>query len=61
MSQEEDGRWIAEVEAMPRGLGLRRDSRAAIAHVEAPFLRCLVDRLENSEPAPELRGFFSAA
>lgn len=61
VEQEEDGRWIAEIEAVPGALayGVTRDE--AIAKVEALVLRVLADRLENGEPAPELNTFFAAA
>lgn len=61
VEQEEDGRWIAEVEAVPGALAYGATRKEAVAKVEALVLRVLADRLENGEPAPELGGFFAAA
>lgn len=61
VEQEEDGRWIAEVEAVPGALAYGVTRAEAVARVEALVLRVLADRLENGEPAPELSGFFAAA
>lgn len=61
VEQEEDGRWIAEVEAVPGALAYGATRDEAISRVEALVLRVLADRLENGESAPELGGFFAAA
>jgi predicted RNase H-like HicB family nuclease len=61
VEQEDDGRWIAEVEAVPGALAYGTTRSEAVARVEALVLRVLADRLENGEPAPELSGFFAAA
>ena len=61
IEQETDGRWIAEVPALP-GVLAYGDSRAqAIAKVEALALRALADRLENGEEIPSLTALFAAA
>ena len=54
IEREDDGRWIAEVPALPgvQTYGTSRDE--AIAHVQALALRVLADRLEHSEAAPNL-------
>ena len=59
--REEDGRWIAEVPALPGVMtyGVTRDE--ALAKVEALALRVLADRVEHGEAVPELDALFSAA
>ena len=59
--QEDDGRWIAEVSALPGVLayGLSRDE--ALARVKAIALRVLADRLENGELVAETADLFSVA
>ncbi len=59
--REEDGRWLAEIPALPGVLayGVSRDE--AVAKVEALALRVLAARIENSEAVPELGGLFAAA
>jgi predicted RNase H-like HicB family nuclease len=59
--QEEDGRWIAEVRALPSALAYGATREQAIARVEMLALRVLADRLEHGEPVPELSGLFQAA
>ena len=59
--QEDDGRWIAEIGAIPGALAYGETRAEAIARVEALALRVLADRLENGETAPELGGLFAAA
>ena len=59
--QEDDGRWIAEVPALPgvMAYGVSRDE--ALARVKALVLRVLADRLENGEVVPEAADLFSVA
>jgi predicted RNase H-like HicB family nuclease len=60
--QEEDGRWIAEVPALPGVLAYGETRTEADAKVKALALRVIADRLENGEPLPrELAGVFEAA
>ena len=61
VEREDDGRWIAEVEAIPGAIAYGETQAQAVARVEALVLRILADRLENGEPAPEISGFFAAA
>ncbi len=57
--QEEDGRWIAEVPALPGVLAYGATKADANAKVQALALRVIADRLENGEPLPgELAGVF---
>jgi predicted RNase H-like HicB family nuclease len=58
--QEEDGRWIAEVLALPGVLAYGETREDAIAKVQALGLRVLADRLEHGEPVPELASLFGA-
>jgi predicted RNase H-like HicB family nuclease len=59
--QEDDGRWIAEVPALPGVMvyGASRDE--AVARVQALGLRVLAERLENGEIVPETADLFSVA
>lgn len=61
IEQEEDGRWIAEVPALPGALAYGATREQAVARVEALALRVLADRLEHDEPVPELSALFQAA
>jgi predicted RNase H-like HicB family nuclease len=55
VEQEEDGRWIAEVVDLPGALAYGQSPEEARARVQALVLRVVADRLEHSEPRPELR------
>lgn len=60
--QEEDGRWIAEVPALPGVLTYGSTKTEAAAKVKALALRVIADRLDNGEQLPrELAGVFEAA
>lgn len=59
--REEDGRWIAEVPALPGVLAYGEARDEAIAKAEALALRVLAERLEQGEPTPELAALFEAA
>jgi len=60
--REEDGRWIAEVPALPGVLAYGENNETARARVQALALRVIADRLENGEPLPrEIAGVFEAA
>jgi predicted RNase H-like HicB family nuclease len=61
LEPEEDGRWIAEVPALPGVLAYGETREEAVARVEALALRVLADRLEHGEAVPELSGLFQAA
>ena len=57
--REEDGRWIAEVPALPGVLSYGATEQEAQAKVKALALRIVADRLENGEPLPrEMRRAF---
>lgn len=60
--QEEDGRWIAEVAALPGVLAYGKTKAEADAKVKALALRVIADRLDNGEQLPqEIAKFFEAA
>jgi predicted RNase H-like HicB family nuclease len=60
--REEDGRWIAEVPALPGVLTYGETEAQARARVQALALRVIADRLESGEPLPrEIASGFEAA
>jgi predicted RNase H-like HicB family nuclease len=61
VEREEDGRWIAEIPALPGVLAYGASREEAVLKVEALALRVLAERVENGEPMPELGGLFVAA
>jgi predicted RNase H-like HicB family nuclease len=62
IEHEEDGRWIAEVPALPGVLTYGDTEAQARAKVKALALRVIADRLENGEDVPrEIAAFFEAA
>ena len=62
LEREEDGRWIAEIPALPGTMCYGESRTDAIAHVQALALRVLAERLENAEaPQAALSITFQAA
>ena len=59
VDREEDGRWIAEVPALPGALAYGASQPEAVAKVEALALRIVADRLEHGEAVPALDNVFS--
>jgi predicted RNase H-like HicB family nuclease len=60
--QEEDGRWIAEIPALPGVLAYGTTKADANAKAQALALRVIADRLDHGEPLPrEIADFFKAA
>jgi len=60
--QEEDGRWIAEVPALPGVMAYGKTKSDAAAKAKALALRVIADRVENGEPLPgEIADMFEAA
>ena len=59
--QEEDGRWIADIPALPGVLVYGATRQEAIDAARALALRVLAERLERGEPTPELDPLFEAA
>ena len=54
IEKEVDGRWIAEIEALPGVMAYGKTSEEAQAKVQALALRVLADRIEHGEAGPEL-------
>jgi predicted RNase H-like HicB family nuclease len=61
IEQEDDGRWLAEVPAVPGAMAYGATPEEAKARAEALALRALAERLEHGEPVPEIAGLFEAA
>jgi predicted RNase H-like HicB family nuclease len=57
--RERDGRWIAEIPALPGVVAYGTSKVEARGRVEALALRVLADRLEHGEEIPELGELFS--
>ncbi len=58
--QEDDGRWIAEIDALP-GVMVYADSRQqALMKVEALALRVLAEQLEQGQTPKQLEQLFAA-
>ena len=50
--REEDGRWLADIPALPGVTAYGRTRKQAMAAAEALALRLIADRLENGEAVP---------
>ena len=62
IEREDDGRWIAEVPALPGVLSYGATEEEARAKVKVQALRIVADRLDNGEPLPrEIAAMFEAA
>ncbi len=59
--REEDGRWLAEVTALPGTMRYGKTRDEAVARVQALALRVLADRLEHGEAVPEVTNHFVVA
>jgi predicted RNase H-like HicB family nuclease len=59
MEQEEDGRWLAEIPALPGVLAYGATREEAIRHVQTLALRVLADRLEHGETVPAMGDVFA--
>lgn len=60
--REEDGRWMAEVLALPGVMAYGETDAMARSRAQALALRVIADRLDNGEPLPrEIAGVFEAA
>ena len=59
--REEDGRWIAEIEALPGVMAYGATRAEARGRVEALALRTLADRIEHGEKVPEVGDLFVVA
>lgn len=54
LEREEDGRWIADVAALPGVMAYGSTPADAVARVKALAFRVLADRIEHGEPVLEL-------
>lgn len=61
VEREDDGRWIAEVPALPGAMAYGASKDEAVAKVEALVLRIWADKLEHGEEAPGIKGVFTVA
>lgn len=61
IEQEDDGRWLAEIPALPGVMAYGDTRDEAKAKTEALALRVLADRLDHGEAVPELGQLFNAA
>jgi predicted RNase H-like HicB family nuclease len=60
--READGRWIADIPALPGVMAYGRDQVEAIAAVKVLALRVIADEIERGERAPEaVDSIFSVA
>lgn len=59
VEQEEDGRWLTEIPALPGVLAYGRTREEAIARAQVLALRVLADRLEHGESVPAMRDVFA--
>ena len=60
--REEDGRWLADIAALPGVTAYGRTRKQATAAVQALALRLIADRLEHGEALPgPMRVSFIAA
>ena len=50
--REEDGRWLADISALPGVTAYGRTKKQATAAVQALALRLIADRLEHGEAVP---------
>jgi predicted RNase H-like HicB family nuclease len=59
IEREEDGRWLADVPALPGVMAYGNTSEEAVRGAQALALRVIADRLEHGEevPAAVLKAF----
>lgn len=50
--REEDGRWLADIPALPGVTAYGKTRKQAVAAAEALALRVIADRLEHGEATP---------
>jgi predicted RNase H-like HicB family nuclease len=59
VEQEDDGRWLAEVPALPGVLAYGNTREESVEHVQALALRVLADRIDHGEAVPEMGSVFA--
>ncbi len=57
--QEDDGRWIAEVNHLPGVLSYGDTRQEAVDRVQALAIRVVADRLDQGETVPRLANVFA--
>jgi len=61
IEREDDGRWIAEIPAIPGVMAYGDNRNEAVSKAEALALRVMADRLEYGEEIPELKEVFAVS
>lgn len=61
VEQEDDGRWLADVTALPGVMVYGVPRQQAIDNAEALALRVPAERLENGEAMPQIPLLFAIA
>ena len=61
IEQEEDGRYIAEIQGIPGALVYGETAKDAICRVEALAFRILADRIDAGEESAELAEVFTVS
>jgi predicted RNase H-like HicB family nuclease len=59
VEQEDDGRWLTEIPALPGVLAYGQTRDEAIARAQILALRVLADRLEHGESVPTMQDVFA--
>jgi predicted RNase H-like HicB family nuclease len=59
VEQEDDGRWLTEIPALPGVLTYGQTREEAIAHAQVLALRVFADLLEHGESVPAMDGVFA--
>ena len=59
VEQEDDGRWLTEIPALPGVLAYGQTREEAIASAQILALRVLADRLEHGESVPAMQDVFA--
>jgi predicted RNase H-like HicB family nuclease len=59
VEREDDGRWLAEIPALPGVLAYGQTREEAIARAQVLALRVLADRLEHGEAVPAMDDVFA--
>ena len=58
--REDDGRWLADIPALPGVTAYGRIKKQAAVGVQAPALRLIAGRLEHGEAIPGAMRVFAA-
>ena len=53
IEREEDGRWLAEIPALPGAMAYGTTSEQAIAAVKVLALRVIADEIDHGERSPD--------